>query len=91
VDEPLPNIKQVGAAIRKVRKARPDELSIEALAHRADLSTSYVSDIENLKRPRASWEVVVKIIDALEVEMSKVIAVARAMPRNPPPDDDSKA
>ncbi len=86
VAEPLPNSKQVGAAIRKIREAEDDELTIEALAQRAGLSTSYLSDIEHMKREKPSWNKMVAIIDALGVDLSTVIAKAQTMPREPQPD-----
>lgn len=85
MSEPLPNSKQIGAAIRKLRTEKKSKPSIENLAHAANVSTSYMSNIENLKR-NPSWDVVVAIVEALEVDLPKLISEAQAMPREPEPD-----
>jgi transcriptional regulator with XRE-family HTH domain len=78
MDPRLPNSVQVGRAIRKKREEVPD-LSIEALALSAGISTSYLSDIERKGR-KFSWEVLSAIIEALGVELDDLITVARVIP-----------
>jgi transcriptional regulator with XRE-family HTH domain len=74
----LPNAAQLGAAIRHLRKA--DGLSIEALAAKADVHWTSVSDIENRKR-NPGWETVVKLAAALEVDMGDLSRLAAEQPR----------
>lgn len=74
---PSPSTLQLGAAIRKLREERG--LSIEALAHRANLHWTYVSEIERGRR-NPSWSVVCALADGLGVELAELVAVAGAVP-----------
>jgi transcriptional regulator with XRE-family HTH domain len=63
----------VGLAVRRVRRQRQwsqEQLAAEALLHR-----TYISDIERGVR-NASLTSLVRIADALEVKLSRLIAIA---------------
>ena len=60
------NYALIGKRIRETRKQRG--LSAEELAEIADLSTVYISYIENAKR-KPSLESLIKISNALEITM----------------------
>jgi transcriptional regulator with XRE-family HTH domain len=63
----------VGLAVRRVRRQRQwsqEQLAAEALLHR-----TYISDIERGVR-NASVTSLVRIADALEVKLSRLIAIA---------------
>jgi transcriptional regulator with XRE-family HTH domain len=63
----------VGLAVRRVRRQR--RLSQEQLAAEALLHRTYISDIERGVR-NASLTSLVRIADALEVKLSRLIAIA---------------
>jgi putative transcriptional regulator len=75
---PQPTAAQLGAAIRRLRKA--NGLSIEALAAKADVHWTSVSEIENRKR-NPGWETVVKLAAALEIDMGDLTRLAAKQPR----------
>jgi transcriptional regulator with XRE-family HTH domain len=63
----------VGLAVRRIRRQRhwsQEQLAAEALLHR-----TYISDIERGVR-NASLTSLVRIADALEVKLSRLIAIA---------------
>lgn len=63
------DIKQkVGNRIREIRKEL--QLSQEALAYKAEVDRTYVTDVENGRR-NVSIEVLEKIINALEISVSE--------------------
>lgn len=63
------DIKQkVGNRIREIRKEL--QLSQEALAYKAEVDRTYVTDVENGRR-NVSIEVLEKIIKALEISVSE--------------------
>jgi transcriptional regulator with XRE-family HTH domain len=66
-------IEAVGLAVRRVRRQRQwsqEQLAAEALLHR-----TYISDIERGVR-NASLTSLVRIASALEVKLSRLIAIA---------------
>lgn len=68
---------QLGAAIRKLRKARV--WSIEALAAEADLHAVSVSRIER-GRQSPTWESVVGLATALDVDLGDLARLAAEQP-----------
>jgi transcriptional regulator with XRE-family HTH domain len=70
---PQPTLDQLGAAIRKLRE--DCGLSIEALAHEADLHTLSISRIERGKQ-NPSWMALSRIADVLKVEMLDLVRLA---------------
>ena len=63
------DIKQkVGARIRELRKQL--SLSQEALAYKAEVDRTYVTDVENGRR-NVSLEIMEKIIGALEISVTE--------------------
>lgn len=74
---PPPSTVQLGAAIRQLREKRG--LSIEALAHSANLHWTYVSEIERGRR-NPSWTVVCALADGLGVDLAELAAVASTFP-----------
>jgi len=77
---PPPNAAQLGAAIRRLRKAAG--LSIEALGAKSDVHWTSISEIENRKR-NPGWETVVKLAAALGVDMGDLARLAAKQPRRP--------
>jgi transcriptional regulator with XRE-family HTH domain len=75
---PPPNAPQLGAAIRRLRKAAG--LSIEALGAKSDVHWTSISEIENRRR-NPGWETVVKLAEALEVDMGDLTRLAAKQPR----------
>lgn len=67
---PVPNTKQLGFAIRERREDL--KLTIEELAAKAGVDTSYLSGIERLGR-NPSWSKLTRIFVALDVEASQLI------------------
>lgn len=63
----------VGLAVRRVRRQR--QWSQEQLADESGLHRTYISDIERGVR-NASLTSLVRIADALEVKLSRLIAIA---------------
>jgi transcriptional regulator with XRE-family HTH domain len=70
VPGPVPNSKQLGFAIRERREDQ--KLTIEQLAAKAGVDTSYLSGIERLGR-NPSWNKLTRIIQALDVDASDLI------------------
>ena len=68
------NYALIGKRIRETRKQRG--LSAEELAEIADLSTVYISYIENAKR-KPSLESLIKISNALEITMGTCYTILR--------------
>lgn len=69
VDLPGMDIKQkVGDRVRELRKLL--SLSQEALAYRAEVDRTYMTDVENGRR-NISVEILERIITALEVSFSE--------------------
>ena len=64
------NYALIGKRIRETRKQRG--LSAEELAEIADLSTVYISYIENAKR-KPSLESLIKISNALEITIDELL------------------
>jgi transcriptional regulator with XRE-family HTH domain len=65
-----------GEAFRQLRAER--RLSQEALASEADLDRTYVSGIERGER-NPSLESILKLTDALEVQLSEVASLAETL------------
>jgi transcriptional regulator with XRE-family HTH domain len=61
--------KELGRRIRQLRQSRPQKLTQEDLAERADISVSFLSMIERGERA-PHIETLVKIAHALDVSMS---------------------
>ena len=59
---------KVGNRIREIRKEL--QLSQEALAYKAEVDRTYVTDVENGRR-NISIEILEKLINALEVSISE--------------------
>jgi transcriptional regulator with XRE-family HTH domain len=74
---PQPTLTQLGAAIRSLREKR--ELSIEALAAKADLHTVSISRIEGGKQ-NPTWIALANLADALGIEMADLVALATKQP-----------
>jgi transcriptional regulator with XRE-family HTH domain len=70
VPGPVPNSKQLGFAIRERREDQ--KLTIEELAAKAGVDTSYLSGIERLGR-NPSWSKLTRIFQALDVAASELI------------------
>jgi transcriptional regulator with XRE-family HTH domain len=70
---------QLGVAIRRLRNSR--EMSIEALAEKANIHWTYLSAIEH-GRGNPTWIVVGSLAEALGVEMSELADLA-AEAQNP--------
>lgn len=60
--------QQVGARIRELRKEL--EISQEALAYKANVDRTYVTDVENGRR-NVSLEILERLIKALEITVSE--------------------
>ena len=73
------NYALIGKRIRETRKQRG--LSAEELAEIADLSTVYISYIENAKR-KPSLESLIKISNALEILMNYSMETCYTILRN---------
>lgn len=76
---PQPTLTQLGAAIRNLRVGR--ELSIEALAGKAELHTVSVSRIEGGKQ-NPTWTALSNLATALEVEMVDLVRLAAEQPNS---------
>lgn len=74
---PPTNSAQLGAAIRILRKSRG--MTIEGLAGDAGIHWTHLSRIENGRR-RPTWEVVVALAAALEVDMGELASLAARQP-----------
>lgn len=70
------NYALIGKRIRETRKQRG--LSAEELAEIADLSTVYISYIENAKR-KPSLESLIKISNALEITIDELLLMNYSM------------
>lgn len=74
--KPAPTSAQLGKAIRLLRKQRG--LSIEKLAQKADITVSYVSDIQRgIRNP--TWEMIRKIAEALDIDTPALIGMAETI------------
>ncbi len=61
--------------IKEIREEK--EMTQEELATKLNISQNYLSEIENNKKKNISFELVLKICDALDVEIRKIyIAVS---------------
>jgi transcriptional regulator with XRE-family HTH domain len=76
VPGPVPNSKQLGFAIRERREDQ--KLTIEELAAKAGVDTSYLSGIERLGR-NPSWSKLTKVFEALDVAASELIERAEQL------------
>jgi transcriptional regulator with XRE-family HTH domain len=74
----VPNTKQLGFAIRERREDQ--RLTIEELATKAGVDTSYLSGIERLGR-NPSWSKLARIVEALNIDASELIARAEQIAR----------
>lgn len=70
VPGPVPNSTQLGFAIRERREDQ--KLTIEQLASKAGVDTSYLSGIERLGR-NPSWSKLARIVEALDLSASELI------------------
>ena len=68
---------QVGGRIRALRKSRAMKMTSTDLARRADISQSYVAEIESGKK-NPSLEVLSRIARALNVSLTEILAGASA-------------
>jgi transcriptional regulator with XRE-family HTH domain len=84
----LPNSVQIGAAIRKIRQAEQPKASIEALALRAGIDKSYLTEIELGQREKFSWETMRVVVEALDVGPDELIRVALTMSPDAKPEAD---
>jgi transcriptional regulator with XRE-family HTH domain len=75
---PAPTAKQFGTAIREQRKKRG--MTIEALAGKAKVHTTTLSGIER-EGDNPTWDVVQSIVEALEIDMSKLTERAETIAR----------
>ncbi len=64
---------QIGARIRAFRKSRKPKMTSAGLAKRADISQSYVIEIETGKK-NPSLEVLSRIARALEVSLTEIVS-----------------
>lgn len=76
---PIPNVRQLGEAIRKMRQEKTD-LTIEEFALEAGTDYSYLSDIERLGR-NLTWEKLTSIAELLDTDVSELVAEAEAIAR----------
>lgn len=74
---PQPTLAQLGAAIRSLRGERA--LSIETLAHEADLHAVSVTRIENGKQ-NPTWIALSDLATALDVELIDLVQLAAEQP-----------
>lgn len=73
-----PSNAELGRAIRRLRKAR--QLTIEDLASRADMDTTYLSNIERgIRNP--TWRKLSTVSRALGVSMSRIVDEAETEAR----------
>lgn len=71
-----PTPARLGDAIRWFRKRR--DLSIEELAGRAEIHTTYLSGIE-LGQRNPSWNILRSLCEALDIEVSAVVLLAEEL------------
>ncbi len=71
-----PTPARLGDAIRWFRKRR--DLSIEELAGKAEIHTTYLSGIEMGQR-NPSWNILRSLCEALDVEASAVVLLAEEL------------
>ncbi|HEX4805735.1 MAG TPA: helix-turn-helix transcriptional regulator [Conexibacter sp.] len=77
-EEPAPELRALGEAIRHLRRER--ELSQEALAYAADIHPKHLSEIERAnKDPRSTT--VVRLADALGVTVAALYEGQDGKPR----------
>jgi transcriptional regulator with XRE-family HTH domain len=76
VPGPVPNSTHLGFAIRERREDQ--KLTIEELAAKAGVDTSYLSGIERLGR-NPSWSKLTKIFEALDVAASELVERAEQL------------
>lgn len=89
---PIPNDKQLGEAIRKMRQEKTN-LTIEKFALEAGTDYSYLSDIERLGR-NLTWDKLTSIAKLLDTDVSELVAEAEAIARRQqgkPVDDSTDA
>jgi len=73
VSTPLPTNADLGRAIRRLRRAR--HLTIEDLAHAADMHPTYLSGIERgIRNP--TWSKLCSLAETLEVPVSEIVGEA---------------
>lgn len=75
-----PTNQDLGKAIRRLRRAR--NLSIEALAHDADLNAAYLSGIERGVR-NPTWNKLRGLAQALETSVSEIARLAEVESQSP--------
>lgn len=85
---PVPNSKQLGFAIRERREEQ--KLTIEELATEAGVDTSYLSGIERLGR-NPSWSKLARIVGALDIDASELVARAEQIARSEHRSDGDRA
>lgn len=73
---------QVGGKIRALRKSRDTKMTSTELARRADISQSYVIEIESGKK-NPSLEVLARIARALDVSLTEILTGAPQPPIPP--------
>jgi transcriptional regulator with XRE-family HTH domain len=71
-----PTPARLGNAIRWFRKRR--DLSIEELAGKAEIHTTYLSGIE-LGQRNPSWNILRSLCEALDIEVSAVVLLAEEL------------
>lgn len=88
VEGPIPNLSQLGEAIREERQEKTD-LTIEEFALEAGMEYSYLSDIERKGR-NFTWRKLAWIAEVLKVDVSQLIFRAEEIARRQQakPDDD---
>jgi transcriptional regulator with XRE-family HTH domain len=70
-----PTYAQLGCGVRRLRQAR--RLSIEALAHAADMHPTYLSTIER-GRSNPTWDKLCGLAEAFGITISQLVRVAEA-------------
>ncbi|HEX4752719.1 MAG TPA: helix-turn-helix transcriptional regulator [Solirubrobacterales bacterium] len=88
MEGPIPNLSQLGEAIREERQEKTD-LTIEEFALEAGMEYSYLSDIERKGR-NFTWRKLAWIAEVLKVDVSQLIFRAEEIARRQQakPDDD---
>jgi transcriptional regulator with XRE-family HTH domain len=80
VDPVIPNISQLGEAVRKMRKEKTD-LTVEEFALEIGTDYSYLSDIESNGR-NLTWKKLSSIVKRLGVKPSVLIECAEMIARD---------
>ncbi len=68
--------RALGQRIRQLRQSRPEKLTQEELAERADISVSFLSMIERGERA-PHIETLARIAEALDVELAELFSAPR--------------